>query len=59
MNTRGPFFYGFHHRKLGDDLFFRHDEIGNPPPPPVFHYYTDPLLINYTDEFGNDYMEPI
>lgn len=28
------FFYNFHNRALGDDLFFRFDEIGTPPPPP-------------------------
>ena len=28
------FFYNFHTQPLGDDLFFRYDEVGTAPPPP-------------------------
>jgi hypothetical protein len=43
------YFYHFHNRKLGDDLFNRFDEEGSPPAPPI--------LFALLDNDGNDLLD--
>lgn len=50
------FFYNFHNRPLGDDLFSRFDEMGSPPPPPVLNFLVDDDGNFAIDDDGNFFV---